>query len=115
MDEEESIAHLMGLAGDGVAISYSTSGNPFQWSESVTRSPEAIAENRRYAMEFDRSNRRSLLQRTDELRPKLPPCITRATKVSQSAQAIVRPRVCSTMSALETLKPKKHEHNHNIY
>ena len=90
MDDDESIAKLMDLAGDGVAVSYPEQGNPFQFSPEVIRGIDTPEENRQKELERDRIRKLSLLQRLETDKPKLPPCVTRATQLVQSSRASLR-------------------------
>ncbi|OHT05046.1 hypothetical protein TRFO_06029 [Tritrichomonas foetus] len=81
MNDEESIARLMDLAGDGQIITDDTTSNPFQIKEKELPLKERIDLNAQMMIEIEKSRRMSLMQRTENMKPHLPPCLTRATRV----------------------------------
>ena len=103
MEDEESIAHLMGLGGDGVAVTYEESGNPFRVSENPGRTAQTPSENCRVALESQRLRKLSLLQRIDNDRPNIPPCVTRATRLCRTSQAASRIERTSQVTTASSL------------
>ena len=109
MDDEESIAHFMGLAGDGVAVTYANEGNPFHVRATVARTAQTPTENCRVALSLQKQRKLSLIQRIENDRPNLPPCVTRATRLcrtSQEASRTGRASQLTTASALARNRPE---------
>ena len=101
MDEDaESIREFMGLPGDGVVVTYPKSGNPFQFNTNVHKPDGSIPDGREFATDSDRFRKISLIQRIEQDRPNLPPCVTRATQLCQSTRPSARDTQPAASSAL---------------
>lgn len=77
MDDYESISQLMGLEGDGEPIDYGANGNPFSSHPSEKSSAST---------NLKHNPNLTLLQRVNKMHPHMPPCVTRATRLTQSAK-----------------------------
>lgn len=101
MDDDEAIAVLMNMAGDGIPIIYNDEEHPF-----ISNAVESEEEKKLSPQLF--GPRLSLIQRTDKLKPHLPPCVTRATKSVHSQQ---RTRSVSSQSEAKlSLEAAKERH-----
>lgn len=85
MSDEESIAFFTNITGDGILVTYEENTNPFR----LVPDEELISarrENNKRNLEAQVVNRHmTLVQRNDNISPRVPPCDTRATRLSRSA------------------------------
>ena len=81
MDDEAQIQKLMGLPGDGQILIDGKSSNPFRLDEDVLSLNEKIDHNTRILVEHEKNRHMTIMQRSEALKPSLPPCLTRATRV----------------------------------
>lgn len=85
MDDEEEIRLYTDLAGDGVSVSYNIEGNPFVAPTTEELFSSRLETNRRVREEVASAKKLTLIQRTEMERPNIPPCQTRATRMTRTA------------------------------
>jgi hypothetical protein len=98
-EDEEIIARFVDPDADGIAMTFPEDGNPFlivgdpSRPTEVPRGYDRIHE----AIEQTKVRHQSLVERTDHVRPRVPPCVTRGTKLAasraQSAVAVPKPEL----------------------
>lgn len=81
MDDDESIARLMHLGADGQYLADDLYPNPFQMQTKQLPSKERIQFNATNQVKRDQMRKMSLLQRIQAQKPRVPPCVTRATRL----------------------------------
>jgi hypothetical protein len=85
MDDGVSlILSLTDVSGDGVSVSYETDGNPFSVPSAAQLFSDRRSINSRRRAESEAARHRTLIERTDQTRPRVPPCETRATALGRS-------------------------------
>lgn len=99
-EDADEIRQFMGIGNDGVVVTYPKSGNPFQFNPDASSAADSLHGSGEYAPDSDRFRKISLIQRIDTDKPKLPPCVTRATQLTQSTRASARDTQPQAASAL---------------
>jgi hypothetical protein len=79
------ILSLTDVSGDGVRLCYDTEGNPFSVPSAKQLFTDRRSINSRHREESETARHRTLIERTAQTRPRVPPCETRATRLSRSA------------------------------
>lgn len=112
MDDDESIAKLMDLGGDGQIINDIDAPNPFQVINHQLPIKERIELNTSTQINRGKSKRMSLMQRAESLEPRLPPCVTRATRVLDTSM-INRAKARTFLQTFPSPSTKRDDKNNN--
>jgi hypothetical protein len=105
MDQDDAayVASMTDPSADGIAVTMPELDNPFQFSLKPIRRPPPNNAQVKIAqrLEQDRLTQLSLVQRSDMTRLRVPPCLTRGTRVHHhSSLPSAMPKAISSMASL---------------